>query len=178
MSVEVPPHVEEILGSYPELLESWKAKMARPCMQEPGWSGTVEMYLDPRFLRKAAFEHRRLVEGDIERPGPELAAAIEAALQLHPRLRQERTEDLSDPWWRAMADDWNGVAEYYDPEFLPRRGETYRKLDDPFSEESIRQRRFFEEFAGGGTFELTEIATGETSTVNVEGSREGGAHGN
>jgi hypothetical protein len=55
MSGEVPPHVEEILGPYPELLESWKAKMARPCMQESGWSGTVKMYLEPVFARGPGF---------------------------------------------------------------------------------------------------------------------------
>jgi hypothetical protein len=32
MTVEVPPHVQEILGPYPELVEQWKAKMARPCI--------------------------------------------------------------------------------------------------------------------------------------------------
>jgi hypothetical protein len=113
MSVEIPPHVEEILRPYLELLQSWKAKMARPRMHDPGWSGTVKMCLDPAFLRKAALEHRRLITGDIERPGPDLAAAIEAALQLHPRMRRERTEDLSDPWWRAMSYEWNGIAEYH-----------------------------------------------------------------
>ncbi len=77
-----------------------------------------------------------------------------------------------------MSYDWNGIAEYHDPEFLRRRGETYRKLDDPFSEESIRQRRFLEEFAGCGTFELTEIATGEVGTVKIEGGRKGAAHRN
>jgi hypothetical protein len=71
MTVEVPPHVQDILGSYPELVEQWKAKMARPCMQEPGWEGTVKMYLDPIHLRRVVFEHRRLITGDIERPGPE-----------------------------------------------------------------------------------------------------------
>jgi hypothetical protein len=61
MTVEVPPHVQEILGPHPELVEQWKAQMARPEMREPGWEGTVEMYLDPRYLRKVAFEHRRLM---------------------------------------------------------------------------------------------------------------------
>ena len=74
-------------------------------------SGLVEDSQDVSrsgVLRKAALEHRRLIT-----PGPDLAAAIEAALQLHPRMRRERTEDLSDPWWRAMSYEWNGIAEYH-----------------------------------------------------------------
>ena len=118
--VEVPPHVEEILGPYPELLEQWKAQMALPCMQEPGWSGTLKRYLDPVYMRGVAFEHGRLIEGNIERPEPELSTAIEAALQLHAGMRQKRAEHLSDPWWRAMSYDWNGIAEYHDPDYLNR----------------------------------------------------------
>jgi hypothetical protein len=176
MSIEVPSHVQEILGPYPELVEQWKAEMARPEMQQPGWEGTVEMYLDPLYLRRVAFEHRRLITGDIERPGPELAAAIEAALQLHDRMRREREAALSDPWWRAMSCDYNGIAQFHDPELLRRRGECYRKLDDPLSKESIRLRRFVEEFSGGGTFEVTDDATGEeVNTITIEGTRPGAA---
>jgi hypothetical protein len=176
MTVEVPPHVHDILGSYPELVEQWKAKMARPEMQEPGWEGTVKRYLDPLYLRRVAFEHRRLITGNIEQPGPELAAAIEAALQLHDRMRREREAALSDPWWRAMSYDYNGIAQFHDPELLRRRGECYRELDDPFSKASIRLRRFTEEFSAGGTFEVTENATGEVvNTMRIEGSRPGAA---
>src|SRR4051812_13873054 len=100
MAVEVPPHVEEILGLYPELIEQWQGEMAKPCMQEWNYEGTVKRYRDPVYLRKVVFEHRRLIEGNIERPGPEIAAAIEAALQLHEGMRQQRTQYLSDPWWR------------------------------------------------------------------------------
>lgn len=85
-------------------------------------------------LRKAALEHRRLITGDIERPGPDLAAAIEAALQLHPRMRRERTEDLSDPWWRAMSYEWNGIAEYHARNSYASVARRTESSDDPFSE--------------------------------------------
>jgi hypothetical protein len=68
MSVEVPPHVEEIFGAYPELVEQWKAEMGKPCMQEWNYEGSVKRILDPMYLRRVAFEHRRLIEGNIERP--------------------------------------------------------------------------------------------------------------
>src|SRR5215217_2216577 len=91
MPVEVPPHVQKILGPYPELIEQWKAQMALRCMQEPGWSGTLKRYLDSVYLRRVASEHCRLIEGNIERPGPEFAAAIEAALQLHTGMARQRS---------------------------------------------------------------------------------------
>jgi hypothetical protein len=179
MSLEVPQHVEEILGAYPELVEQWKAQMARACMQEPGWSGTVKRYLDRVYLRRVAFEHRRMVEGNIERPGPELAAAIEAALQLYPRMRQLRSEDLSDPWWRALSYDWNGIAEYHDPEFLRRLAHEFIARDDPFSPESVRTRLLLEDLQAGGTYQMSKIVTGEVvNTFTVEGSRQGAAHRN
>jgi hypothetical protein len=70
MPAEVPPHVQKILGLYPKLIEQWKAHMALPCMQEPGWSGTLKRYLDSVYLRRVASEHCRLIEGDIERSPP------------------------------------------------------------------------------------------------------------
>jgi hypothetical protein len=76
--------------------------MARPEMQKPGWEGGRDVSR-PLYLRRVAFEHRRLITGDVERPGPELAAAIEAALQLHGRMRREREAALSDPWWEALS---------------------------------------------------------------------------
>jgi hypothetical protein len=78
-----------------------------------------------------------------------------------------------------MSYDYDGIAQFHDPELLRRRGECYRKLDDPFSKESIRFRRFTEELSGGGTFEVTENATGEVvNTITIEGSRPGAAHRN
>ena len=75
-----------------------------------------------------------------------------------------------------MSYDWGGIAEFHDPEFLRRRGECYRELDDPFSKASIRLRRFTEQFSAGGTFEVTDNATGEVvNTITIEGSRTGGA---
>jgi hypothetical protein len=148
-------------------------------MQEPGWSGTLKRYLNPVYLRRVAFEHRRLIEGNIERPGPELAAAIGAALQLHDGMRRQRAEHLGDPWWRALSYDWNGIAEYHDPECLRRLAKACIAHDDPFSPESINVRRLLEGFEAGGTFEVTEIATGKVvNTFTAEGSRHGAAQRN
>jgi hypothetical protein len=145
-------------------------------MQDPGWSGTVKRYLDPIFLRRVAFEHRRLIEGNIERPGPELAAAIEAALQLHEGMRRDRAANLSDPWWRALSYNWNGITEYHDPDYLRRLGEACIAHDDPFSPESIRVREWLEDLQAGGTYQVTEMATGKVvNTLRAEGSRQGAA---
>jgi hypothetical protein len=176
MSVEVPQHVEEILGPYSELMEQWKAQMTLPCMQEWHWSGTLKRYLDPEYLRQVVFEHRRLIEGNIERPGPELAAAIEAALQLHTGMRKQREEDLNDPWWRAMFHDSHIIADYYDPEYLRQHARMCIAHDDAFSPESIRVREFLEDLQAGGTYQVTKIATGEVvNTFTTEGSRQGAA---
>jgi hypothetical protein len=179
MPIEVPPHVEEILGSYPELLDQWKAQIALPCMQGPGWSGTLKRYLDPVYLRRVASEHRRLVEGNIERPGVELSTAIEAALQLHAGMRQQRAEHLSDPWWRADSYEWNGITEYHDPEYLRRFAHACIAHDDPFSPESIRVRELLEDLQAGGTYQVTKIASAEVvNTFTTEGSRQGAARRN
>jgi hypothetical protein len=179
MSVEVPPHVEEILGPYPELIEQWKALIGRPCMQEWHWQGAVKEYLDPVFLRRVALEHRRLIEGDIEKPAPELAAAIEAALQLHAGMRKEREENLNDPWWRAMFHDSHVLSDQYDPEYLRRFARTCIAHDDPFSPESIRVREWLGDLQAGATYQVTKIATGEVvNTFTAEGNRQGAARRN
>jgi len=179
MPVEVPPHVQKILGPYPELIEQWKAQMALRCMQEPGWSGTLKRYLDSVYLRRVASEHCRLIEGNIERPGPELAAAIEAALQLHTGMARQRIEHLSDPWWRADSYEWNGIAEYHDPEFLRRLAHRCIAGDDPFSPESIHARELLEDLQSGGTYQVTNIATGEVvNTFATEGTRQASARRN
>jgi hypothetical protein len=176
MSVEVPPHVEEILGPYPELTEQWKAEMGKPCMQEWNYEGSVKRMLDPVYLRRVAFEHRQLVEGNIERPEPQLAAAIEAALRLHAGVRKQREEDLNDPWWRAMFYDSNCIANYYDPKWLREFAEECIARETPFSPQWLELRRALGEFEAGGTFEVSEIATGEVvNTFTVDGSRHGAA---
>jgi hypothetical protein len=179
MSVEVPSHVEEILGPYPQLLDQWKAQMALPCMQEWHWSGTLKRYLDPVYLRRVALEHRRLIEGNIERLEPELAVAIEAALQLHAGMRKQREEHLSDPWWRAMFHDSHILTDYYDPEHLRRFARFCIAHDDPFSPESIRAREWLEDLQSGGTYEVTNIATGEVvNTFTTEATRQASARRN
>jgi hypothetical protein len=94
-------------------------------MQEWNYEGSVKRMLDPVYLRRVAFEHRQLVEGNIERPEPQLAAAIKAALQLHAGVRKQREEDLSASW-PAMFYDSNCTANYYDPEWLRGFAEHYR----------------------------------------------------
>jgi hypothetical protein len=145
-------------------------------MQELGDEGTVKRYLDPIYLRRVVFEHCRLIEGNIERPGPELAAAIEAALQLHAGMRKQREENLSDPWWRAMFHDSDCITNYYDPEWLREFAELWIERETPFSPEWLRVRRLLAEFEAGGTFQVSEIATGEVvNTFTVEGSWHGAA---
>jgi hypothetical protein len=102
-----------------------------------------------QYLRRVVAENRRLLEGDIEQPGPELAAAIEAALDLWPPLREERARQLADPWWRALSYDWDGIAKYHNPVFLRGRAESYKRHADPFSPESINARLFLEALTSG-----------------------------
>jgi hypothetical protein len=108
--------------------------MARPCMHDPGWSGTVKMCLDPAFLRKAALEHRRLITGDIERPGPDLAAAIEGRTWFASPHAARTHRGAQRPVVACHVIRVERHCRVSRPEFLRRRGEAYRELDDPFSE--------------------------------------------
>jgi hypothetical protein len=70
----------------------------------------------------------------------------------------------------------DGIAEYYDPEFLRQLARACIAHDDPFSPESIRSRQWLEDLQAGATYQVTKIATGEVvNTFATEGSRQGAA---
>ena len=79
---------------------------------------------------------------------------------MYPPVRDERRFQLTDPWFRAEVKP-ERLAELYDPEYLQRWVDAWRRAADPFSESSLRVQRFVDVANAGGTFTETDGTTGE-----------------
>jgi hypothetical protein len=77
-------------------------------------------------------------------------------------VRDERREQLTDPWIRAKVGP-DRIAKLYDPEYLQRWVNARLRAADPFSEESLRVDQFMAVASAGGEIIVTDIETGEVT---------------
>ncbi|HJV12810.1 MAG TPA: hypothetical protein VJ625_02875 [Propionibacteriaceae bacterium] len=113
-----PTLAERVLGEYPELLDQWRHEMARPDRDEHYRDSGMRRMHDPNYLREVVRQYR-LLTGSGSRPDEKLARRCEEIVATFPPLRDERSNQLTDPWFRARVGPAR-IAEMYDPEYLER----------------------------------------------------------
>jgi hypothetical protein len=155
-----PTVAERILGGYPELLDHWRQEMERPDLDDPYRIGATRRMHDPVYLSEVVRQHRWLTEETAARPDEKVARRCEAIVATFPPVRDERREQLTDPWVRAKVGP-ERIAELYDPEYLQRWVKARRGAADPYSEESLRFDQFIAVASKGGVLTATDIQTGE-----------------
>jgi hypothetical protein len=131
--------------------------MEQPDPDDPYCIGAKRRMHDSGYLSEVARQHRWLTEEPAGRPDDRLARRCEEIVAVFPPIRDERTHQLTDPWFRARVEP-HYLAELYDPEYLQRWVDARRRSADPFSQESLRFRRFMDVASAGGV--LTETDAG------------------
>jgi hypothetical protein len=167
-----PAVAERVLGEYPELLDRWRHEASLPNRNDPYRDGWVRRLNDPAYLSEVVRQHRHLTEGRGARPDERLARRCEEIAAAYAPVAEERTYVLTNPWMRAHAGP-KRIAELYDPEYLQRWVDGWRKAADPFSEMSLRVKEFVDVARAGGVFTETDIATGEVLDQWEAGPRPG-----
>jgi hypothetical protein len=157
-----PTVAEQILGEYPELLDHWQQEMEHPDPVDPYRIGAKRLMHDPVYLGEVARQHRWLTDEAAGRPDEKLARRCDKIVATFPPVRDERKEQLTDPWIRAYVGP-EKIAKLYDPEYLQRWVRIRRKGADPFSKENLRIEQFIALASAGGTITVTDIATGEVT---------------
>jgi hypothetical protein len=156
-----PTVAERILGEYPELIEHWRQEMERPDRDEHYRDSGMRRMHDPVYLSEVVRQHRWLTES-AGRPDEKLARRCEEIVAAFPPVRDERASHLADPWFRARVEPYD-ITKLYDPEYLERWVKARRRVEDPYSEVSLRIEQFIAVASAGGTITVTDIETGEVT---------------
>ena len=147
---------EAILSPYPELWAHWLAEMSPPDAADTHW---VQQWFSPEYLRDVVRQYLWLTVGPGDPPmAPAVAERMATLLARRPEYAQNRAAFLSDPWARAI--HRSAIQPYYDPENTAANIALHEKLDDPFSEASLRRKEFMAAFERGGEVIISEHETG------------------
>lgn len=116
---------------------------------------------DSVYLAEVVREHCSLLNGNSQ-PDEKLARRCDEIVAAFVPVRDERSRQLADPWYRARVEPYH-ITKLYDPEYLQRYVDIRRRGADPFSEDGLRFEQFMAIASMGGTITVTDIATGEVT---------------
>jgi hypothetical protein len=156
-----PTVAERVLGEYPELLDHWRQEMARPDRDEHYRDSGMRRMHDPIYLAEVVRQHRSFLDGTSQ-PDEKLARRCDEIVAAFRPVRDERARHLADPWFRARVEPHH-ITKLYDPDYLERWVDARRRAADPFSELSLKFRRFIDAASAGGVVTETDIESGEVT---------------
>jgi hypothetical protein len=109
-----PTVAERILGEYPELLDHWHQEMERPDRDDHYGPKALRRMHDSVYLAEVVHEPCSLLNGNSQ-PDEKLARRCDEIVAAFVPVRDERSRQLADPWYRARVEPYH-ITKLYDPE--------------------------------------------------------------